>query len=46
MAAIYCAEDVGGSGLSRLDGVRIFEQLAHADPAVGAFRRSTTCARG
>jgi alkylation response protein AidB-like acyl-CoA dehydrogenase len=37
MAAIYCAEDVGGSGLSRLDGVRIFEQLAHADPAVGAF---------
>ncbi len=37
MAAIYCAEDVGGSGLSRLDGVRIFEQLAHADTAVGAF---------
>lgn len=37
MAAIYCSEDVGGSGLTRLDGVRIFEQLAHADPAVGAF---------
>ena len=37
MAAIYCSEDVGGSGLTRLDGVRIFEQLAYADPAVGAF---------
>ncbi|MBD0021218.1 acyl-CoA dehydrogenase family protein [Gordonia sp. (in: high G+C Gram-positive bacteria)] len=37
MAAIYCSEDVGGSGLTRLDGVRIFEALAHADPAVGAF---------
>lgn len=37
MAAIYCSEDVGGSGLRRLDGVRIFEQLAYADPAVAAF---------
>lgn len=37
MAAIYCSDDVGGSGLSRLDGVRIFEQLAYADPAVAAF---------
>ncbi|MEE3851219.1 acyl-CoA dehydrogenase family protein [Gordonia sp. LSe1-13] len=37
MAAIYCAEDVGGSGLRRIDGVRIFEQLAYADPAVAAF---------
>jgi alkylation response protein AidB-like acyl-CoA dehydrogenase len=37
MAAIYCREDVGGSGLRRLDGVRIFEQLAAADPAVAAF---------
>jgi alkylation response protein AidB-like acyl-CoA dehydrogenase len=37
MAAIYCAEDVGGSGLRRLDGVRIFEQLATADPTVAAF---------
>ena len=27
MAAIYCRDDVGGSGLRRLDGVRIFEQL-------------------
>ena len=30
MAAIYCSEDVGGSGLRRLDAVRIFEQLATA----------------
>jgi alkylation response protein AidB-like acyl-CoA dehydrogenase len=37
MAAIYCREDVGGSGLRRLDAVRIFEQLAAADPAVAAF---------
>lgn len=37
MAAIYCRDDVGGSGLRRLDGVRIFEQLAIACPAVAAF---------
>ncbi len=37
MAAIYCREDVGGSGLRRLDGVRIFEQLAAADPVTAAF---------
>ena len=37
MGAIYCNEDAGGSGLRRLDGVRIFEQLAYADPAVAAF---------
>jgi alkylation response protein AidB-like acyl-CoA dehydrogenase len=37
MAAVYCAEDVGGSGLRRLDGVRIFEQLATADPTIAAF---------
>src|SRR6201991_4338984 len=37
MAAIYCRDDVGGSGLRRLDGVRIFEQLAIADPTTGAF---------
>jgi alkylation response protein AidB-like acyl-CoA dehydrogenase len=37
MAAIYCSEDVGGSGLQRLDAVRIFEQLAAADPTVAAF---------
>ncbi|HEY9305364.1 MAG TPA: acyl-CoA dehydrogenase family protein [Mycobacterium sp.] len=37
MAAIYCREDVGGSALRRLDGVRIFEQLAMADPTTAAF---------
>jgi alkylation response protein AidB-like acyl-CoA dehydrogenase len=37
MAAIYCREDAGGSGLRRLDGVRIFEQLAVADPTTAAF---------
>ncbi len=37
MAAIYCREDAGGSGLRRLDAVRIFEQLAVADPTVAAF---------
>ncbi len=37
MGAIYAREDVGGSGLRRLDGVRIFEELAAGDPAVAAF---------
>src|SRR5258705_7101591 len=36
-AAIYCREDVGGSGLRRLDAVRIFEQLAAAAPTIAAF---------
>ncbi|AFM15797.1 acyl-CoA dehydrogenase [Mycolicibacterium chubuense NBB4] len=37
MAAIYCRDDVGGSGLRRIDAVRIFEMLATADPTVAAF---------
>ncbi|MCT7658153.1 acyl-CoA dehydrogenase family protein [Mycobacterium deserti] len=37
MAAIYCRDDVGGSELRRLDAVRIFEELATADPTVAAF---------
>ncbi len=37
MAAMYCREDAGGSGLRRLDAVRVFEQLAAADPTVAAF---------
>src|SRR3954451_18133973 len=37
MAAIYCGGDAGGSGLRRIDAVRIFEQLAAADPTVAAF---------
>ncbi|GAB7071953.1 acyl-CoA dehydrogenase family protein [Mycobacterium hodleri] len=37
MAAIYCSEDAGGSGLRRLDGVRIFEQMATGCPTISAF---------
>ncbi|GIX14445.1 MAG: acyl-CoA dehydrogenase [Paracoccaceae bacterium] len=37
MAAIYVREDVGGSGLSRLDATLIFEGLSAACPAVAAF---------
>lgn len=37
MAAIYTREDVGGSGLRRLDGVRIFTELAKGDPVTAAF---------
>ena len=37
MGGIYCAEDAGGSGLRRLDAVRIFEALATADPTIAAF---------
>jgi len=37
MGAIYCSEEVGGSGLRRLDAVRIFEELAAADPTIASF---------
>jgi len=37
MAAIYCKDDAGGSGLRRIDAVRIFEELAIADPTIAAF---------
>ncbi len=37
MGAIYCGEDVGGSGLRRIDAVRIFEELSAADPALASF---------
>jgi len=37
MGAVYCGEDVGGSGLRRIDAVRIFEQLAIADPVISSF---------
>lgn len=37
LGGIYVAEDHGGSGLSRLEGTLIFEALAMACPAVGAF---------
>lgn len=37
MGGIYVAEDVGGSGLRRVDAVRIFEKLAGGDPSVAAY---------
>ncbi|WP_330252510.1 acyl-CoA dehydrogenase family protein [Nocardia sp. NBC_00565] len=37
MGGIYIREDVGGSGLRRLDAVRIFEQLATGCPAIAAY---------
>ena len=36
-AAIYVAEEMGGSGLKRLDAALIFEELARGDVAVSAF---------
>lgn len=37
LGGIYSREDVGGSGLSRLDAVLIFEALAEACPAISAY---------
>ena len=37
MAGIYVREDVGGSGLTRLDAALIFEALATGCPCVSAF---------
>ncbi|MFC2249892.1 isobutyryl-CoA dehydrogenase [Labrys portucalensis] len=37
MAAIYVREDVGGSGLTRLDAALIFEALSSGCPAVASF---------
>lgn len=37
MGGIYIREDVGGSGLSRLDAVRIFEELAKGCPSIAAY---------
>ncbi|KAA8879797.1 acyl-CoA dehydrogenase [Nocardia colli] len=37
LGGIYVQEDVGGSGLRRLDSVRIFEQLATGCPAIAAY---------
>ncbi|WP_433757011.1 acyl-CoA dehydrogenase family protein [Nocardia sp. CA-135398] len=37
MGGIYIGEDVGGSGLRRLDAVRIFEQLATGCPTIAAY---------
>src|SRR6476469_3066555 len=37
MGGIYVREDVGGSGLSRLDATVIFEALSTGCPTVAAF---------
>lgn len=37
LGGIYVAEEFGGSGLSRVDTVAIFEELAKADPTVAAY---------
>ena len=37
MGGIYVSEDVGGSGLDRIDAALIFEALAMGDPAVSSF---------
>ncbi|MCR5875777.1 isobutyryl-CoA dehydrogenase [Phenylobacterium sp. J426] len=36
-AGLYVREDVGGSGLSRLDASIVFEQLSYGDVATAAF---------
>lgn len=36
-AGIYVAEDVGGSGLTRLDAALVFEELARGDVTTAAF---------
>ncbi|MDP3383916.1 MAG: acyl-CoA dehydrogenase family protein, partial [Phenylobacterium sp.] len=36
-ASIYLSEDLGGSGLSRLDASLIFEALAYGDVASSAY---------
>ncbi|OAN41648.1 acyl-CoA dehydrogenase family protein [Microbacterium sp. H83] len=37
LGGIYVREDFGGTALSRLDSVAIFEELAQGDPAVAAY---------
>jgi len=37
MGGIYVKDDVGGSGLTRLDAALILESLSTADPSVAAF---------
>jgi alkylation response protein AidB-like acyl-CoA dehydrogenase len=37
LGGIYVREESGGTGLSRVDTVAIFEELAKADPAVAAY---------
>ncbi|MBW4032399.1 MAG: acyl-CoA dehydrogenase [Acidobacteria bacterium] len=37
LGGIYASEQFGGSGLSRSDAVRIFEELAVGDPTIAAY---------
>jgi alkylation response protein AidB-like acyl-CoA dehydrogenase len=37
LAGIVVKEDMGGSGLSRVESVLIFEELSYADPVVASF---------
>ena len=37
LGGVYVREDVGGSGLSRLDAAAIFEELARGDAAIAAY---------
>jgi hypothetical protein len=44
MAAVYIREDVGGSGLSRLDAALVFEALATGCPTISAYMSIHTMA--
>ena len=37
LAAMYCRDDVGGSGMTRLDAAIVFEELAAACPSTSAY---------
>lgn len=37
LGGIYVREDVGGTGLGRVEAVSIFEELAKGDPAIAAY---------
>jgi alkylation response protein AidB-like acyl-CoA dehydrogenase len=36
-AGLYCQDDVGGTGLTRLDAALVFEELAAACPSTAAY---------
>lgn len=46
LGGIYVDEEFGGSGLSRLDTVAIFEELAKGDPRSRPTSPSTTWSSG
>src|SRR6478735_10803088 len=37
LGGIYVSEEFGGTGLTRVETIAIFEELAKADPAVAAY---------